>query len=378
LIKNFLFHRARAEKQQLESLYQTYWQPFDESEQYWREEFGRGHTRRARVDWFFQNYLTAKTKDDVSTSHLYNAFREHALKAGSAAEQLTSIRHYANIYQSFDHMPHGSREARFFARLKAMDIVSPMPFVLELFANHASTTDEVRAVLVDLESFLVRRMVCSLNTRGYNSLFVNLLGTLNGEGTLQERVRKFLLTGDKVSTRWPSDLEFKTAWLDRPIFQVQAQQRIRLLLEAIERDLHSSKTENVQFAETLTIEHLLPQEWTEHWPLPPENGSPEAAEKRNLILHTVGNLTLLTQSLNPSVSNGSWEPKLAAILEHSALTLNRKLDAYKVWNEDTIRARAQTLFNSVQRIWPHPNSQPAGISDSAHPIQKGNSDLVVT
>ncbi len=379
LIKNFLFHRALAEKQQLEPLYQAYWQPFDEQEHYWRAEFGRGHTKRARVDWFFQNYLTARIRDDVSTAHLYNAFREHALKAGSAVQQLTSIRHYASVYQSFDHMPQGSREARFFARLRAMDIVSPMPFVLELFANHAATPDEVRAVLVDLESFLVRRMVCSLNTRGYNSLFVNLLGTLDGEGTFPQRVRKFLLAGDKASTRWPNDFEFKTAWLDRPIFQMLTQQRIRLLLEAIEQDLHNSKTENLQFTETLTIEHLLPQDWTEHWPLPPESGSPEDAERRNIILHTIGNLTLLTESLNPSVSNGPWEPKLAAILEHSALTLNRKLLAYKVWNEDTIRDRAQTLFSSVQRIWPHPNSQNDGSGDSArHLIQAGGTDVILT
>lgn len=38
-----------------------------------------------------------------------------------------------------------------------------------------------------------------------------------------------------------------------------------------------------------------------------------------------GQLTLLTKKLNPSVSNGPWEKKRNAILEHSALSLNRSL-----------------------------------------------------
>jgi hypothetical protein len=52
--------------------------------------------------------------------------------------------------------------------------------------------------------------------------------------------------------------------------------------------------------------------------------NPEAAQKaerRESLLHTVGNLTLLTQELNPSVSNGPWDRKLESILKHSVLNL---------------------------------------------------------
>jgi hypothetical protein len=42
------------------------------------------------------------------------------------------------------------------------------------------------------------------------------------------------------------------------------------------------------------------------------------AKVRESVLHVIGNLTLLTEKLNPSVSNGPWSKKRPAILEHSA------------------------------------------------------------
>ncbi|MBL3668424.1 HNH endonuclease [Streptomyces sp. M2CJ-2] len=36
-------------------------------------------------------------------------------------------------------------------------------------------------------------------------------------------------------------------------------------------------------------------------------GSVEAHQRRQVLVHTLGNLTLLTRRLNPAVSNGPWE-----------------------------------------------------------------------
>jgi len=69
-------------------------------------------------------------------------------------------------------------------------------------------------------------------------------------------------------------------------------------------------------------------------------------------LHTIGNLTLLTKELNPSVSNGPWERKRKEILKHSALNLNRTLP--EVWDEEKIQRRAQDLFELAVKIWPYP------------------------
>ncbi len=193
LVKNFLFHRAQVAGEQLDALYKKYWEPFDAETSYWRESLGRGHARRARIDTFLQHYLVLKNGEDVGVAHLYAAFRDYASSdaAGSAVGVMQSIRQYAEVYQRFDQMPADSREALFFDRLSATEITTAYPFLLELLAKYREDEAAVRAVLVDVESWLVRRMVCQLSTRGYNRFFIDLLPALiEGDGDVASRVAR--------------------------------------------------------------------------------------------------------------------------------------------------------------------------------------------
>jgi hypothetical protein len=77
------------------------------------------------------------------------------------------------------------------------------------------------------------------------------------------------------------------------------------------------------------------------------------------MMNSVGNLTLLTQGLNSSISNGAFPGKVRDIADKSDLRLNaflRAADAPSVWDEDDIRARAELLFGYAQKIWPRPIS----------------------
>ena len=355
LIKNHLFYKASLDGngKDMGALYDKYWRPFDQNDVYWRAEIGRGHARRARIDLFLQNYLTAKKSDEVSTTHLYVNFRDYVSK-GSAVEHLAQIQKYAAIYQSLDQWPEGTRKHSFFRRLADMDTVSAHPFVLELFASQDVNSEQTDQILTDIESFLVRRMICGLNTRGYNRLFVEMLSTLRDSNSIGDQVRDFLLSSNAASNRWPDDKEFQEAWVNKRLYEILVQRRIRMLLEALEQQLRSSKTESLSFKKKLQIEHLMPQDWKKHWPLPDNLPDQQGAiDNRNAMVQTIGNLTLLTESLNPSVSNGPWANKIKAILEHSALNLNRRLGEV-IWNEDSIRSRSMTLFEAAKQIWPHP------------------------
>ena len=104
----------------------------------------------------------------------------------------------------------------------------------------------------------------------------------------------------------------------------------------------------------------MPQQWDHHWPLP--QGDNESAEeflerkqRRNHLLHTIGNLTMLTQSLNPSVSNKSFQDKKVDILRHSAINLNRFMQDIDDWDEEGIRRRGNDLFELAKGIWPYPS-----------------------
>jgi len=236
-----------------------------------------------------------------------------------------------------------------------MDIVSAHPFILELFVTHQGDDHDISKVLTDLESFLVRRMICGLNTRGYNRLFVDMLGALEGDGSVSERLRQFLLSSTAASNRWPDDKEFEEAWISKPIYEILVQRRIQMLLHALNLEMRNKMTEEIKYKK-LQIEHLLPRSWQKHYPLPSGIEAQVAIERRNSVLNTVGNLTLITPPLNNYNSNDLWARKPKNILKHSALNLNRNLETFGEWSEDAIRNRSIALFETAKQIWPHPGA----------------------
>jgi uncharacterized protein with ParB-like and HNH nuclease domain len=353
LVKNFIFHRARLEKLELGALYKKYWEPFEQKDAWWRKSIGRGHAQRARIDLFLQAFLTVQTRELVSVSHVYAICRDHIIQSGEAAEPwLRQLRGYAETYEQFHHYPSGTPEHRFFATIEALDVVLVIPVALELFTRFGAQPKLLQPVLRDIESFLIRRTVCGLNTRGYNRFFIDLLGEIREADTLASDIRGFLLKSDAESTRWPDDAEFAAAWISNPIYKTLVRKRVKFLLECLESGLHTAKTETI--VGNLNIEHLMPQNWAQHWPLPGVKPIEEETADRNTALHTIGNLTLLTTALNPAVSNGAWGKKRSEILKHSALCLNRDFNEEEGWDETTIRARAPMLFKTATKIWPYP------------------------
>ena len=101
------------------------------------------------------------------------------------------------------------------------------------------------------------------------------------------------------------------------------------------------------------IEHLLPQRWQDHWPVP----DLQAEVARDNHVHLLGNLTLLTSSLNSSVSNRSWpgeDGKRAVLERHDVLLMNRKLRGFESWDEKSIAERTEEAISALIRTWPAP------------------------
>lgn len=85
----------------------------------------------------------------------------------------------------------------------------------------------------------------------------------------------------------------------------------------------------------------------------------KAEQERAILIHTFGNLTLLTQALNSSVSNGPFIAKRPAIAYDANLRLNVYFqtasgDTWDKWDETDIRTRGEELFKTALEIWPKP------------------------
>lgn len=360
LIKNLLLRRAEDEKADAAALYGTHWRPFDMDEAYWRAKVGRGHTARPRVDLFLVQFLTAQTREVVSPGQLYECFAEWLKVAvhRTATDHMAEVARFAAIYRALDAADEAGtdRVATCAARLRAMDFTTAMPVLLHLRADPAHDPADAAQAAAWIESFLVRRMVCGVNTRGYNTLFVELLAAVaKAGGPAAPTVAAFLLRSKSEKALWPDDAAFGEAWRTQPLHRVLRRDRLTMLLRALEGALRGPKHDPIPIPKTLHVEHVLPRNWRAHWPLP--DGAESGAEAaREAALHTIGNLTLLTAKLNQSLSDQPWAEKQAALKRYGLMALNAELAHRAAWDEAAIAARGGMLLDKALTIWPRPAS----------------------
>ena len=361
LIKNFLLRRAEAESADPAKLYETYWRTFDVDEEYWRREVGRGHTARPRVDLFLVQFLTAKTHAVISPGQLYEAFSDWLSDTGQdqmTGQHMEEIARFATIYRELDGADDvsGDRLSICASRLRAMDFTTAMPVLLYLRADADISADDIATAAMYIESFLVRRMVCGLNTRGYGTLFTDLLGAMTDGAAGQAAapaVAAFLAGSEKESGLWPDDAAFGQAWRSQPAYTTVRRDRLTMILRALEAAARGPKHDPVPVPKSLHVEHLMPRNWRVHWPLPAGDDD-EAASARDTLLHTIGNLTLLTGKLNQALADGPWYEKRSALQHYGLMALNASLAAVVAWNETAIRARTGKLLEAALSIWPKP------------------------
>jgi|SaaInlStandDraft_3_1057020.scaffolds.fasta_scaffold08248_2 hypothetical protein len=373
LIKNYLFHKAENGGEAIEDLYNLSWRDFDDPNgKFWREEVKQGRLKRPRIDLFMQHYLTLHTQDDVRVTHIFNTFKYFAehykakegdtrILPATPGEHLEALSEYGQVYRKFFKPDSSSRLGVFLMRLTAVDTATVYPFLLEAcYTLQEEHLDELERILVWLESFLIRRMICGLTGKNYNRLFIDLIKAVQtGDRITEQAVIKFLLRADGDSTRFPTDKEFEAAWLMHPSYQRLAQYKVRAVLGALDVALETSKSESLGLPDGLTIEHVMPVSWEKNWPLDLKNpDDPEekikAKETRQQMLHTLGNLTLITSSLNPSLSNGAWVMKKPELIKFSKLNLNRYFHDHETWDEDEIFNRGEVLLKLAMIIWPYP------------------------
>ena len=95
-----------------------------------------------------------------------------------------------------------------------------IPVLLWLLSSNLPLTALQQSVTA-LDSYLVRRMVCSLPARGLNQVFNRLLAELNQAGPEAANiiVSDFLARQGALANKWPDDSEFLDAFLRNPVYR---------------------------------------------------------------------------------------------------------------------------------------------------------------
>lgn len=365
LIRNFVFLKASRSGANLDALYQKYWREYDVRHQpgddapWWKQEERQGRLRRPRIDLFLFHYLQYRLEDEVSISHLFQEFR-HWWDGGAAAgpdRALADMQRYAEAFASWMAPSLPGRTSDFSKWLNALDTstVYPLMFLVLVEAREEIPSAEIDGILDDLESYLVRRAICGLTNKQYNRFFIGVLQKMRLSGSVSRaNLREHLSAGRGDSSRWPNDEEFGRAFLHRPVYKTLRREVGLMILRGLEGALRTSKDEQIEVVGKLSIEHVMPQSWEKAWPL--ADDSDDGRERRERLLHTFGNLALITQQFNASLSNRGFARKQKELKRITRLLLNRSFEDRDEWDEEAILFRGTVLFDVARRRWPHPSS----------------------
>lgn len=370
LMRNFIFQRAGGPSE-ADRLHKKYWTRFEipndvavpDGSRFWEMEERQGRLLRARLDLFVQHYLTMKLGRDVHSGRLYPEYKQWIEKERPFSGVECELQHLAGFADHFISLlrPAASTPVGQFAnRLRALDVSTVYPLVLGLLGDERISEGERSGIYRDLESFLVRRLICGRSTKNYNRLFIQLFRDFNAlESPTRLGFQNLLAAGTGENVDWPDDDAFEKAWLSIDAYSELKAGKVEMILRALEEAeevrLDPKREKKISMKDKLTIEHVIPQSWKpDDWPLP-EGVDPEAATlAREEIIHDFGNLTLLTQPLNSSVSNGAAKDKLPQIALESALVLNCYFQKRTSWSEADALERGRVLFQIAKRVWPKP------------------------
>lgn len=210
LIRNYILMGLPPEEQ--EKLYGTYWHDIEVLFEKNDGDF----------DKFIRDYLIVKTNKKVEFKNIYTDFKIYSSQI-NVNDLVKDINKYA-FY--FDCIAFGGEEnpklKNSFESLRSLGYDVTDPFMLHLYRDYDEeklTTDDFRCIIQYTESYLVRRLICSIPTNSLKRTFEEMYGKIDNTNHLNS-YKKELLSKEN-NYRMPNDEEFSSNFLIRDIYSLK-------------------------------------------------------------------------------------------------------------------------------------------------------------
>lgn len=341
LIRNYFF--MRIDQREHEHIYKVLWRPM-------QQRLGEEHLTE-----FVRHYLTKAAGAFVKGSDVYAT-----LKSKVDADPAHTLDHLKDLVRHADYYlvlldPSKATSRDVSTRLERIarwEVSVAYPFLLGVYGDFVGgklNEAELCAVLDVLETYLVRRFVCGVQSRDLNKILSPLYAQASKGEDFVASVRRVL-----GARQLPRDDTFRRDLAEARLYgQGDRIRKTKLILERLE-SAHGHK-EKVDVT-GLSIEHVMPQTLTDWWK---EHLGENWEEAHEELLHTLGNLTLT--GYNSDLSNSPFPVKREQLLA-SHVELNRFFAGSDHWRAADIERRADVLAELALSVWPDfaPNRPSAG------------------
>lgn len=372
LLRSLIFMRAEKEEVDRDELFNDFWGAFETP--FWNVEVKRGGRTYTKLDLALRHFLTVKTGQLIDARRVNEEYKQWVsgdpAPYASVRDELSDFTRYAEVFKRLDGNQSGAPSTDTGRVIRDFDVSTALPLAMFLELEAELTVEERLACEAHLQSFIVRRAFTGEETKEYNKLFVEIVGSLSGlkgsavPGALAQK----LVSGGGTTRVWPTDEQVIEHAVTSPVYAKLRTAALRVIMERLELSLRGKKSETKDITPDLQIEHVLPQSWWRHWTLndqevsehlsrypfvlgAEEEGLAESIRTRNSLLNSLGNLTLLNEYLNPAASNGGLILKKEEY-RNSVLQLNRYFDKTSNWDETAIRKRGRILAEVLCKLYP--------------------------
>ena len=360
-------------------VYTGHLEPYD-SDAYWDQRVSVPRFSGKRIDlflFFFAQIEIPRRRQaasgeaepqTVQRNRLYREFRyvgEHLYRRSheDLHSLLDRLGRYAKIYRRINRRD-GDRFSGYarlvMRRRETLNLASLIPVFMALVERLGYGHDLDQALRI-VDSYLMRRVALKATYSGFDDVAFGYVQAVRDAppgdvcAVLIDQFEKSTWTN-----RWPGDDEIVRHLREADMYHSISSARKLLLLRGIAQKMHEEREAHLTMPfspkTTLTVEHVAPQGWERHWQEDLNFGDTDEERQRlNRLVHRVGNLTIVTQALNPKLGNRPWSYK-AMLLNDDNLEMNRRLLSDmegETWNEQEINRRGQIIADYVNEIWPH-------------------------
>lgn len=353
LIRNYILMNNDNDTQ--EYLYRKYWSEIEKFE-----------PESDKLQEIFRFYLAVKNKELNKKNEVYNAFKLYWDHSNlTIEERLKDILNYVRYHQMIYYLPSDNKMINeSLSEFRKNQSKMPAPFLMEMYAlyDNRSISDYTFSSLVEIiNSYLIRRWLCVLDTSSVTRFFPTLLRSVinecNGDySNIVEITKYFLVNQSRGKGHFvPTDLELEKSLLEKNAYTLRC---VRTVLDRIENYDNSIKVN----MDDLNIEHIMPQS-------PDKEGYWYSVTKLDPVeydfyVNLIGNLTLCASVDNSKNGNKDFDSKKKVLMNTSHLKMNQDILSKDIWNQETILERTKSIAKMINIIYPYNYSTYVPLTDN--------------
>ncbi len=312
----------------------------------WKENLELIEKNRLSYTEFLKYYWSFRNSRVVEGNLYKTLKRDIETDNVNISEYMKEMNHYLKLYvriafpKKFSTWKNNEKIQNSLEALSLFKAKQCYPVLLSLFSFTEEKTDpEIRKLqqkLVSfLEKFFFRMLIC--NQKIPNDVILLLIKS-SKEIRLNPKIKIDLLI-QELRTSMPDDKIFEQSF---STYVSPNKNTSFYILYKIELFLSGRAAPVTDNPKQVNVEHIMPQTL-------PKRGFTQVIKYHKAYLNRLGNLTLLSKSLN--VTNGAFLQKKNKYYSKSSVKMTQQLNSYDKWRKKEMNDRQKELAKKALEVW---------------------------